>query len=244
MVKPGLIPAHAGKTCLAGLVGTHTKAHPRSRGENAWLTSVGPAAGGSSPLTRGKHRRLDSNLRLDRLIPAHAGKTSGCPSTRSGYRAHPRSRGENTVRLRVDWVRRGSSPLTRGKHGLLVHAGHVRGLIPAHAGKTPAGKAFACPTWAHPRSRGENRRPTAAWRSTVGSSPLTRGKRHEDGPRELLGGLIPAHAGKTTTRRYSPDRSPAHPRSRGENFTTRRETTAVVGSSPLTRGKPDRRLVQ
>ena len=71
----------------------------------------------------------------------------------------------------------------------------------------------------------------------MGSSPLTRGKL------EVLvapfgnKGLIPAHAGKTTSARpeYAPIR--AHPRSRGENPTSRGVRSGRAGSSPLTRGK-------
>ena len=49
-----LIPAHAGKTAL-GRRGCRVRwAHPRSRGENFWLSSHWRSAGGSSPLTRGK----------------------------------------------------------------------------------------------------------------------------------------------------------------------------------------------
>ena len=50
----GLIPAHAGKTCLAGLVGAHSEAHPRSRGENIDGQRETAEDWGSSPLTRGK----------------------------------------------------------------------------------------------------------------------------------------------------------------------------------------------
>ena len=73
------------------------------------------------------------------------------------------------------------------------------GLIPAHAGKTTPRN---CPAWrarAHPRSRGENDLIRVAGYLSVGSSPLTRGKRGG----VPFGGvglrLIPAHAGKTAS---------------------------------------------
>ena len=71
----GLIPAHAGKT--GDLVKAYNldKAHPRSRGENAGGTPGKAPVGGSSPLTRGKRVTGCPQLRADRLIPAHAGKT-------------------------------------------------------------------------------------------------------------------------------------------------------------------------
>ena len=72
-----------------------------------------------------------------RLIPAHAGKTWKTTRTVPGSEAHPRSRGENAAGVIGTFVAGGSSPLTRGKHGAASEALDLRGLIPAHAGKTP-----------------------------------------------------------------------------------------------------------
>ena len=171
---------------------------------------------GSSPLTRGKLFPPVTPSRRRRLIPAHAGKMSGCPSRRPGGRAHPRSRGENVgdgasstpspahPRSRGEnsaafgWINGslGSSPLTRGKYYLTLPARPVNGLIPAHAGKIPPRPRRSSRQRAHPRSRGENAVLGATGTGADGSSPLTRGK-------WLLGRrirgvqrLIPAHAGK------------------------------------------------
>ena len=73
--RPGLIPAHAGKTRLSNSSSCQGRAHPRSRGENGPGEERRIHGEGSSPLTRGK---LTSIMRLvpsDGLIPAHAGKT-------------------------------------------------------------------------------------------------------------------------------------------------------------------------
>ena len=51
----GLIPAHAGKTTFVDPCHMKTRAHPRSRGENAASERRARAWKGSSPLTRGKH---------------------------------------------------------------------------------------------------------------------------------------------------------------------------------------------
>ena len=77
--------------------------------------------------------------------------------------------------------------------------GEFRGgrLIPAHAGKTRAPWARAHATWAHPRSRGENGYPVDRIASTMGSSPLTRGKQTGVEAANQESRLIPAHAGKT-----------------------------------------------
>ena len=174
--RPRLIPAHAGKTNTLITTMFYNKAHPRSRGENTALVSQRFQFGNSSPLTRGKHS-VHSRLACgSRLIPAHAGKT--CPYSRSTYclTAHPRSRGENFASGALAVCRWGSSPLTRGKRRCPHGERAVRGLIPAHAGKTyRRWTAVSSPT-AHPRSRGENvrLRPMCLW--TTGSSPLTRGK--------------------------------------------------------------------
>ena len=73
--RPGLIPAHAGKTPNPTASSTWTPAHPRSRGENSGAGSAFFAVFGSSPLTRGKQASLGGDEARLRLIPAHAGKT-------------------------------------------------------------------------------------------------------------------------------------------------------------------------
>ena len=53
--KPGLIPAHAGKTVHEEDTMHFIRAHPRSRGENNKGGDGTGTSPGSSPLTRGKH---------------------------------------------------------------------------------------------------------------------------------------------------------------------------------------------
>ena len=179
-----------------------------------------------------------------RLIPAHAGKTSGSRSAHSQPWAHPRSRGENLPALSMLLRARGSSPLTRGKRvRVKKESPHVR-LIPAHAGKTRARRCLSVTSTAHPRSRGENT--TARWQGAhnVGSSPLTRGKRRLPGTAGFDERLIPAHAGKTTRASTRPSMIAAHPRSRGENVEGCFDAVLEAGSSPLTRGKRLREQAQ
>ena len=131
----------------------------------------------------------------------------------------------------------GSSPLTRGKREHSRDDGPHGGLIPAHAGKTPRVRPMRIPRPAHPRSRGEN--VFGCGRSTIvpGSSPLTRGKLAVDRRDRDSGGLIPAHAGKTSRSTSTASTEWAHPRSRGENCVSHFECLSELGSSPLTRGK-------
>ena len=132
----GLIPAHAGKTRSALSSVFRAGAHPRSRGENVGLAGLRRVAYGSSPLTRGKLATSRELSCGDRLIPAHAGKTSSPTLTPSRVTAHPRSRGENIDMALSEYEGRGSSPLTRGKLNFRQGQISALGLIPAHAGKT------------------------------------------------------------------------------------------------------------
>ena len=171
------------------------------------------------------------------LIPAHAGKTAWRSAIPSRPRAHPHSRGENRSAITVVTCCRGSSPLTRGKHTVAIREPSLPGLIPAHAGKTPASTLKPPSSAAHPRSRGENGAALRALDPVAGSSPLTRGKYSDFLPDGQDFGLIPAHAGKTPRRMYRRPGTAAHPRSRGENGRRPARTRTGRGSSPLTRGK-------
>ena len=173
----GLIPAHAGKTVSATRLASDQRAHPRSRGENRVSASVDRAPPGSSPLTRGKHRRMGDPHQPMGLIPAHAGKTGSASGWGPWVSAHPRSRGENPFHRCDPHLLTGSSPLTRGKPGRVRDVQPGARLIPAHAGKT------------------------IEWLGSMlipaGSSPLTRGKLPGPRHRRRRRRLIPAHAGKT-----------------------------------------------
>ena len=212
-----LIPAHAGKTAGYGLRATPPGAHPRSRGENRGGGSMSTELEGSSPLTRGKPPTHCRECGAERLIPAHAGKTTKGPRYGVPVWAHPRSRGENTTAALIGALTPGSSPLTRGKPTARLGCLLLARLIPAHAGKTHAHACADRRLAAHPRSRGENRGIRPSGHSSGGSSPLTRGKPGRWQHEHRAGGLIPAHAGKTAPSHAAAGRNWAHPRSRGEN---------------------------
>ena len=192
---------------------------------------------GSSPLTRGKLDGHVAHLDGDRLIPAHAGKTSCACRAAAARAAHPRSRGENEPAPLRRGIALGSSPLTRGKPLALVPGADHGRLIPAHAGKTRVIHNAVFDLRAHPRSRGENSPYCRTAVARGGSSPLTRGKPRADTRLRRGSGLIPAHAGKTRDEPITTWKRRAHPRSRGENFSLDLEPKLLAGSSPLTRGK-------
>ena len=132
----GLIPAHAGKTSPHASMSRAMRAHPRSRGENNSQPRWYYARAGSSPLTRGKRGAPHRAEPGRRLIPAHAGKTTIPAVVVFTPEAHPRSRGENSHNSLIIVSLPGSSPLTRGKRTTCRSVRRIRGLIPAHAGKT------------------------------------------------------------------------------------------------------------
>ena len=174
---------------------------------------------------------------MEGLIPAHAGKTRCSGRRRRPRPAHPRSRGENSVSPPTRRSQRGSSPLTRGKLTGRNRLDCPERLIPAHAGKTRGPVYRGVGYGAHPRSRGENSAPATLSLFSVGSSPLTRGKLALIPRACIPGGLIPAHAGKTSSPPLPPWSRSAHPRSRGENAGGGGLGSHDLGSSPLTRGK-------
>ena len=252
-----LIPAHAGKTNKSLGFGDNKRAHPRACGENASASNAPLTVMGSSPRMRGKHGMTIANCVLSRLIPAHAGKTTPRRKTQPALTAHPRACGENRVSLVVICRLSGSSPRMRGKLHLGLRLRLGSRLIPAHAGKTLP--IVYCPSCnrAHPRACGENPSPLGLPLGFHGSSPRMRGKlsylgypppdgssprmRGKLSQRSLaaeLGGLIPAHAGKTDIYQHGDPNAGAHPRACGENRLEEFAVTPAPGSSPRMRGKP------
>ena len=90
-----LIPARAGNTDCSDWLSPRAPAHPRSRGEHSGAITSPSAMVGSSPLARGTRAAEERQRIRFRLIPARAGNTPCRVPGRSGYPAHPRSRGEH-----------------------------------------------------------------------------------------------------------------------------------------------------
>ena len=155
--------------------------HPRLRGELSVSSFRSPSSPGSSPLTRGTHFDAVEKKVFDRFIPAYAGNSETLKMGAAALSVHPRLRGELSIALaRVVPICRfipayagnsnrtakerelqvGSSPLTRGTHGVI-----------------PNSRAIAA---VHPRLRGELNIRTADAMAPTGSSPLTRGTHHLD----------------------------------------------------------------
>ena len=153
----GLIPARAGNTDPGPWPRTLRWAHPRSRGEHTTLYDQWLADWGSSPLARGTPSTTARLTSRTGLIPARAGNTSFPQAAAALGRAHPRSRGEHRVSCSASRISKGSSPLARGTHLVLLDVCERTGLIPARAGNTKISRPVRVRGWAHPRSRGEHR---------------------------------------------------------------------------------------
>ena len=78
---------------------------------------------------------------------------------------------------------------------------------------------------------------TSVAASLMGSSPLMPGRRGRRFDLFPGRGLIPAHAGKTSSPASPASRRQAHPRSCRENMSASVAACCASGSSPLTRGK-------
>ena len=156
---------------------------------------------GTSPRTRGKQITIGPLCAASGNIPAHAGKTMSMGITILLPEEHPRARGENIIGVKSSSSSSGTSPRTRGKP-LGVHDWGIRRRnIPAHAGKTVQGVYHHWWGREHPRARGENTLEENKMVLDSGTSPRTRGKPTITSFGEIWHRNIPAHAGKTFTRR-------------------------------------------
>ena len=231
-----LIPAFAGNTHQSRRVSAAIPAHPRVRGEHNGYHNRGVTAPGSSPRSRGTHRRGPGRAGRARLIPAFAGNTRCAIPPCTGRAAHPRVRGEHGLFLTWTLPSRGSSPRSRGTRGGRGGRRARLRLIPAFAGNTPdRQRRQDCPT-AHPRVRGEHESRSASRISRLGSSPRSRGTRLFHPRDQFFPRLIPAFAGNTLVSALYDAGHPAHPRVRGEHLPRTRSLISAPGSSPRSRG--------
>ena len=131
-----IIPAHAGQTVLRWWTRPVIRDHPRTCGANTSSPTGAKRTAGSSPHMRGKRHEFQPHLTIRRIIPAHAGQTTGHLCLSTGLTDHPRTCGANVLMPLADVRLRGSSPHMRGKPRTVLRAQMRRRIIPAHAGQT------------------------------------------------------------------------------------------------------------
>ena len=193
------------------------------------------------PRIRGEHDVIVLWMEVgERIIPAYAGSTQQGASPDPSGMDHPRIRGEHSycsLVLSYSW---GSSPHTRGAHGMVAGDGIFRRIIPAYAGSTRDVHGTSGGGQDHPRIRGEHESMFLMMVYAVGSSPHTRGALSSYPTCELPRRIIPAYAGSTAWRRGSSLNRSDHPRIRGEHRFSVPRHEHLRGSSPHTRGALDR----
>ena len=175
---------------------------------------------GSSPHTRGARQAILPVSSLARIIPAYAGSTPRSIRVIQDRQDHPRIRGEHALDPTARSGGRGSSPHTRGAQIGGHRRAATRRIIPAYAGSTRSAPGTRSSYRDHPRIRGEHANfPYTVFRA-CGSSPHTRGARHERGQGGVDAGIIPAYAGSTPIELRPQRGRRDHPRIRGEHRRT------------------------
>ena len=174
-----IIPAYAGSTVEIPAASFPSEDHPRIRGEHGSGNGKAVHQDGSSPHTRGARRRTPLGRHPCGIIPAYAGSTPCGTPILTECRDHPRIRGEHDCSIYFTNFPTGSSPHTRGAlslSGALIGCGRI---IPAYAGSTFRLIFSQARSRDHPRIRGEHTAALIGPAIAGGSSPHTRGARHQ-----------------------------------------------------------------
>ena len=187
---------------------------------------------------RGKLPESPETLRLRRITPACAGKTSRRRKASRESQDHPRVCGENLSVSRYCRPSSGSPPRVRGKRPASHARTTRRRITPACAGKTSLDTVQRVVREDHPRVCGENGAQSIGSAMQRGSPPRVRGKLSESAPPRRLSRITPACAGKTGFLVVAAHGSKDHPRVCGENLRGRGTPLQAVGSPPRVRGKP------
>ena len=182
--RSGIIPAHAGFTGAPGGTQARCRDHPRTRGVYDCRFQPYSDPDGSSPHTRGLRPQETVLDQPVRIIPAHAGFTRKGKYGSLITGDHPRTRGVYSTRALATWEATGSSP-------------HTRGLRTSPSTNLPG-------SWDHPRTRGVYLPNEFITSTEKGSSPHTRGLHARPGHLVRRRGIIPAHAGFTSSSTSSP----------------------------------------
>ena len=213
----GIIPAHAGNTCLLYVQHWNIWDHPRACGEHGLWRRHMWAPRGSSPRMRGTRGVIDAAHFITGIIPAHAGNTWQADTCGQLGRDHPRACGEHYDGRKSFYGKAGSSPRMRGTHALALAEGARTGIIPAHAGNTRDRLCTAGASRDHPRACGEHRTSCLVPDTNQGSSPRMRGTPDLFRALAVGEGIIPAHAGNTRLRLHRLKTPRDHPRACGEH---------------------------
>ena len=134
----GITPAHAGKRRCPRFRPGKIRDHPRTCGEKVVWSAPLYEQMGSPPHMRGKGAAPALALCHVGITPAHAGKRQHLGLFPLKDRDHPRTCGEKPSTRTLRELPLGSPPHMRGKARRTRLFEVLRGITPAHAGKSPA----------------------------------------------------------------------------------------------------------
>ena len=178
-----------------------TRDHPRACREQPIENPTESRMKGSSPRVRGAGLRPGRDRPLRGIIPACAGSSSRPSRRAQAGRDHPRVCGEQCSPFFARYVRPGSSPRMRGAADAQLVVDELVGIIPACAGSSSRSRPRGTGSWDHPRVCGEQLRSCVHLSFRVGSSPRMRGTGEQGTRGDDLAGIIPAHAGNSSSSR-------------------------------------------
>ena len=184
-----------------------------------------------------------------RITPARAGKTLDVGAVGQQHRDHPRSCGKDTIDEFNAQLDQGSPPLVRERLGHAPLEHRVVGITPARAGKTDYREKWISWKRDHPRSCGKDLTFSVASETFLGSPPLVRERRTNNGKSYWMARITPARAGKTTSRTLKNSCKRDHPRSCGKDDSFEHNLFIKLGSPPLVRERlfllmPSRRFLR
>ena len=171
----GIIPAHAGLTCVIFKYVILFWDHPRACGAHIFFVTLVSFLTGSSPRMRGSRYFCHFLMLEDGIIPAHAGLTSRSQVNGCVTWDHPRACGAHSSQSIGPSFPLGSSPRMRGSLPDDVVHDRICGIIPAHAGLTERILSQIGGLRDHPRACGAHEGLGRKVEGEVGSSPRMRG---------------------------------------------------------------------
>ena len=114
MIRPALLPAHAGMDPTASTQTTRRTSAPRARGDGPVGSSYRPTRVSCSPRTRGWTRQVLAVDAVQVLLPAHAGMDPRRRTGRGTPSSAPRARGDGPPSMMLGSCGTSCSPRTRG----------------------------------------------------------------------------------------------------------------------------------
>ena len=193
------------------------RAHPHTRGDDAYVIAFSYAASGSPPHAWGRRGGQATCRAGQGLTPTRVGTTLTRRVGRRRTRAHPHTRGDD----------RRARPAAR-----------VVRLTPTRVGTTRWRATSSYRASAHPHTRGDDTRHVQLAGRDGGSPPHAWG-RPRDRVRSIgRNGLTPTRVGTTMLRRSRKRLRRAHPHTRGDDATASAAVPSDRGSPPHAWGRP------